>query len=90
MLPNCVERAGLHQAEARVAGLPAKRLAGRERLGPLRVAELLQALRVREVRDGHLAERLRVAVREARLDDARLVDVDADEATRRVAILRDR
>ena len=51
------ERAGLHQAEARVAGLAAQRLARAERLRPVRVAELLQALRVREVRERDLAER---------------------------------
>ena len=45
-----------------------------------RVAELLQALRIREVRHRDLAERLRAAVGEARLHDAGLVDVDADQA----------
>ena len=45
------ERARLHQAEAGVAGLAAQRLARGEGLGPLRVAELLQALRIGEVRD---------------------------------------
>src|SRR5690606_30047959 len=61
------ERAGLNQAEPRVAGLAAQRLTRAEGLRPARVAELLQALRIREVRDRNLTERQRAAVREARL-----------------------
>ena len=87
---RALERARLHETEAGVAGLAAQRLARRVGLGPLRVAELLQALRVGEVRDGDLAERLRVAVREPGLHDAGVADVDADQPARREAVLRHR
>src|SRR5262245_35459571 len=54
------ERARLHETEAGITGLAAQRLARGVGLGPLRIAELLQALRVREVRDRDLPQRLRV------------------------------
>src|SRR5690606_3997252 len=82
------ERARLNQSEARITGLAAHGLTRRERLRPHRVSKLLQPLWVREVRDRHLAERLRATVREARLNDAGRIDVDADQASGRIAVLR--
>src|SRR5690606_38878876 len=61
------ERTRLNQAESRVACLTAHGLSRAERLGPHRVAELLQALRVGEVRDRDLTQCKRAPVRKARL-----------------------
>jgi hypothetical protein len=57
---------------------------------PVGVTQLLQAVRVGEVRERDLAQRQRASVGEARLHDAGRVGVDADQAAGRVAVLRDR
>src|SRR6185436_2841695 len=77
-------------AEARVAGFAAQRLTRCERFRPRAIAELLQALRVREIRERNLAQRIRAAVGEAGLHDTARIDVDADEAAGRIAVLRRR
>ena len=71
--------------------------AGRGSPGPsanvsahVRVAELLQALRVREVRQRDLAERFERPLVKRACTTPLVVDVDADQAAGREAVLRHR
>ena len=82
------ERPRLDRAEPLRARLSDEQRARRAGLRPVGVAERLQPLRVGDVGERDLAERLRLAVGEARLDETGTIDGDAVESTRRKAVLR--
>ena len=87
---RALQRARLDGAEARRSGGALHHGAGREGLRPIGVAELLQTLRVRKIRDGELPELRGAAVGVDRRDDARGIDGHRAQLAGREAVLDDR